>query len=132
MKGQLIIAVDFDGTLVEHEFPRIGPEITGAVGVLKALQKIGAKLILYTMRSGLSLDQALRWCADRQLHFWAVNENPGQKHWTESNKVYATHYIDDAAVGCPLIHPAEGRRPYVDWARILEHFTKQFAEELGI
>lgn len=121
-KGGLIIAVDFDGTLVKHEYPRIGEEIPGAVDTLKALQEKGAKLILHTMRCDISLDQALEWCKERGLHFWAVNDNPGQKHWTGSRKIYATHYIDDAGVGCPLIYP-EGERPYVDWHVVQAYFN---------
>lgn len=122
--NKLIIAVDFDGTLVRHEYPRIGEEVPGAVAMLLSLQESGAKLILHTMRCGIQLSEAIAWCQERGLLFWAVNENPGQRHWTASPKLYATHYIDDAAVGCPLIHPDEGR-PYVDWMMVSSHFEAQ-------
>lgn len=113
----MIIAIDFDGTLAEHAYPAIGDEVEGAIRVCKKLQEAGHRLILYTMRSGEQLEEAVAWCAERELIFWAVNENPQQKEWTNSPKIYAHHYIDDAAIGCPLV-PDESERPYVDWDAI--------------
>jgi len=121
-KNQLIVAVDFDGTCVMHDYPRIGDDVLGAVEVLKAIVESSGRLILYTMRHGETLEAAVNWFRERDIPLWAVNENPGQKHWTQSPKVYATHYIDDASVGCPLIHP-EGGRPYVDWEKVGSYFA---------
>lgn len=110
----IILAIDFDGTCVEHKYPEIGPDIPNAVEVLRNLTEDGVQLILYTMRSGRYLQDAIQWFANRQIPLYGINENPTQKTWTSSPKVYAHYYIDDAAVGCPLIYPKEGR-PYVDW-----------------
>lgn len=116
-----IIAVDFDGTLAEHEYPEIGDEVPGAIEWLKTFQQAGAKLILWTMRSdspenGPTLTQAVEWCRERGIEFYGVNSNPDQSSWTTSPKAYAQAYIDDAAIGCPLREsPRYGARVYVDW-----------------
>jgi hypothetical protein len=123
----VVIGVDFDGTLAEHEFPDIGLPVPGAFEWLKKFQAAGAKLMLWTMRSdgrvadgspenGPVLTEAVEFCRKHGVEFWAVNENPEQRSWTGSNKQYAHAYIDDAAVGCPL-RPSRraGGRPMVDW-----------------
>lgn len=111
-----IIAIDFDGTCVTHEYPWIGREI-GAVPVLKRLVAAGHKLILYTMRSNEKLHLAEMWFKDRCIPLYGVNTNPTQLSWTMSPKAHAEIYIDDAALGCPLKHnPPE--RPYVDWGLV--------------
>lgn len=112
----MIIAVDFDGTIVEHEYPAIGPDVPGAFDWLTQFQNAGARLILWTMRSEDTLRDAVLHCKARGIHFWGVNGNPEQ-NWSTSPKAYAQVYIDDAAAGCPLVRPS-GRRPYVDWAAI--------------
>ena len=98
----MIIAVDFDGTIVRHDYPRIGSEAPNAFKVLRLLQDDGHKLILLTMRCGKDLKDALAFCADRGVKFWAVNDNPDQHSWTSSPKVYAQLYIDDLALGVPM------------------------------
>ena len=112
-----IVAVDFDGTVVEHCYPRVGPDVCGAVETLHWLQDLGVRLILFTMRSGRQRREAVEWFETKGIKLWGVNRNPEQDAWTDSPKVYAHRYIDDAAVGCPLIRP-DGRRPYVDWPAI--------------
>ena len=97
----MVIAVDFDGTVVTHEYPHIGRD-AGAVPVLKELIANGNRLILYTMRSGRLLDAATRWFDERGISLYAVNGNPEQKEWSASPKVYANLYIDDSSLGCPL------------------------------
>lgn len=111
-----IIAIDFDGTIVDHRYPDIGAAVPGAISYLKQFQEAGAKLILWTMRSGQTLHEAIAYCKGNGVEFWGINENPDQKEWTESPKAYAQIYIDDAAFGCPLReNPRAGGRPYVDW-----------------
>jgi len=117
----MIIAVDFDGTCVTHAYPEIGSDI-GAVPVLKGLVAVGHKLILYTMRSGDTLAAAVKWCEDNGIELWGVNNNPEQHTWSASPKVYAQLYIDDAALGCPLVGQYIGR-PYVDWVVIRDWFN---------
>jgi hypothetical protein len=111
----MIIAVDFDGTCCTHEYPKIGRYI-GAEPVLKALVDAGHQLILYTMRSGYKLEDAVNWFKQRDIPLLGANENPEQKAWTQSPKVYAHVYIDDAALGIPLCDGLKGERPFVDWA----------------
>lgn len=114
----LYIGIDFDGTCVTHEYPRVGKDI-GAVPVLKKLTDSGHQLILNTMRSGKELDDAAQWFIDNDIPLYGVNENPSQKSWTLSPKVYAHLYIDDAALGCPLkIDRAISSRPFVDWTAV--------------
>jgi hypothetical protein len=134
----MIFAIDFDGTCVTHEFPRVGRDI-GAAQVLRRIVKSGHKIILYTMRSDVEkpisdnleiislggdyLSQAIDWFNKNHIPLFGINENPEQKSWTHSPKPYANVYIDDAALGCPLISDGKNR-PFVDWVtieRILEH-----------
>lgn len=141
------IAIDFDGTCVTHEFPEIGKDI-GAVPVLKELVDNGHKLILFTMRAdrheqketghpyimdvtGLFLTDAINWFKKNNIPLYGIQSNPTQKNWTTSPKCYAQLYIDDAALGCPLIQdytshpdgyysgePVPSGRPYVDWIEV--------------
>jgi len=99
-------AIDFDGTCVEHDYPRMGPDVPGAVETLGALVAQGHSLILWTMRSGDELAEAVGWFEARNIALLGANVNESQKAWTDSPKVYAHVYIDDAALGCPLIHPS--------------------------
>lgn len=122
------IAVDFDGTCVTHSFPYMGKDI-GAVPVLKRLVNSGHKIILWTMRSdkindkGFKvrgsdyLSQAVRWFKENDITLYGVQRNPTQDSWSSSPKCYAHLYIDDAALGCPLIYVEDGK-PYVDWSRV--------------
>ena len=117
----MYIAVDFDGTCVTHDYPRVGKDI-GAVPVLKMFIESGHKLILNTMRSGDELADAVQWFIDNDIPLYGVNENPTQKSWTASPKVYANLYIDDAALGCPLkMDRAVSDRPFVNWDAVEEH-----------
>jgi hydroxymethylpyrimidine pyrophosphatase-like HAD family hydrolase len=124
-KGK-IIAVDFDGTCVTHEYLKgdpshIGKDI-GAAPVLKELVEQGHKIMLYTMRSGEHLLSAIKWFEDNDIPIWSVNENPGQRAWTDSQKQYANLYIDDAALGIPLIFDPIADyvpdRAYVCWKQV--------------
>lgn len=114
----MIIAVDFDGTCVTHEYPLIGKNI-GAVEVLRELIDNRNQLILLTMRHGELLDQAVEWFRQNNIELWGIQENPTQHEWSQSRKVYAQLYIDDAALGCPLKEDeALCDRPFVDWVSV--------------
>lgn len=108
----MIIAIDFDGTCVTHEYPEVGKDI-GAQKVLERLIYSGHQLILYTMRSGKELADAIEWFNKNNIKLYGINENPEQIQWTSSPKVYAHLYIDDAALRCPLVY--DYGRPYADW-----------------
>ena len=130
------ICIDFDGTCVTHEFPKVGKDI-GAVPVLKKLVEAGHNLILFTMRSDIEevtsndygihkqageyLTDAVNWFIDNHIPLHGVNVNPTQHTWTKSPKAYGQLYIDDAALGCPLIYNREiSDRPFVDWTKVEE------------
>lgn len=117
----MIIGIDFDGTCVTHEFPKIGKEI-GAVKVIKELVANDHQIILFTMRSNNGenryLDDAVKWFEDNGIPLYGINENPTQYKWTSSPKPYCHIYIDDAALGCPLIYKSWDKRPFIDWSEI--------------
>jgi len=95
------IAVDFDGTIVEHEFPGIGKEKLFAFQTLKELEKMGARLILWTFRAGKELDEAVEYCRKNGIEFYAVNKNYPEEIFDEtvSRKIDADIYIDDKNIG---------------------------------
>ena len=69
------IAVDFDGTIVTHEYPKIGTEIPFAIETLKMLIRDHHRLILWSVREGQLLQEAVDWCKERGVEFWAVNKD---------------------------------------------------------
>lgn len=98
----MIIAVDFDGTIVEHRYPEIGQEIPFAIDTLKMLQKEGHRLILWSVREGKLLDEAVEFCRERGLEFYSVNSNYTEEkdnHEHFSRKLKADMFIDDRNIG---------------------------------
>jgi hypothetical protein len=95
------IAVDFDGTIVDHEYPGIGKEKLFAFQTLKELEKLGARLILWTFRAGKELDEAVEFCRKNGIEFYAVNKNYPEEVFNEniSRKIDADLYIDDKNLG---------------------------------
>ena len=96
-----IIAVDFDGTIVEHAFPQIGKPIPFAIETLLKLQKEGYRLVLWTVRTGRLLNEAVQYCRERGLEFYAINcEYPEEKITPDTGrKIAADIYIDDRNLG---------------------------------
>lgn len=133
---KLKIVIDFDGTCVKHAFPAVGDAI-GAAPVLRALVSDGHMLLLSTMRcdhgdvsptsddpnilqkGGSYLTEALAWFKENAIPLYGVQSCPGQQSWTKSPKCYGDLYIDDSALGIPLVHPEDGN-PYVDWRAVSE------------
>jgi len=120
-----VIAVGFDGTIVQHRFPDIGPPVPGALHWLKRYEQAGAGIILWTLRTFSflcdederydTLAPAENYLRDNGLVPWGVNSDP--LAWTLlDTKIQAHVYIDDKAFGCPLVHPIGEGRPYVDWS----------------
>jgi hydroxymethylpyrimidine pyrophosphatase-like HAD family hydrolase len=95
------IAIDFDGTIVEHAFPAIGKEKLFALDTLRELQKQNHQLILWTSRVGKELDEAIDFCRARGVEFYAVNKNYPEEVYNEtiSRKIVADVYIDDRNIG---------------------------------
>jgi len=100
-QSDMIIAVDFDGTIVDHEYPEIGKPKLFAFDTLKALQKQGHQLILWTYRSGDKLKEAVEFCRKNEVEFYAVNKSYPEEVFDESisRKIIADVYIDDRNVG---------------------------------
>lgn len=99
----MTIAVDFDGTIVEHRYPKIGKEIPFATQTLRMLIADRHKLILWSVREGKLLEEAVEWCRERGIEFYAVNkdfpEEDLQKNQHFSRKLKADIWIDDRNIG---------------------------------
>ena len=113
-----VIAVDFDGTIVEHKYPAIGKEMLFAFATLRALQQKGHKLILWTIRTGDLLQEAVDYCKQNGVEFYAVNKNYPEEILDErtSRKLNADVFIDDRNLGgfigwsevWQMLHPEGG------------------------
>lgn len=102
----MIIAFDFDGTLVEDRFPEIGPADEDMIRIAKALRVFDYEVILWTSRAGERLTEAVNWCREHGLYFDAVNDNSptniamySKEYPVPSRKVYADVYVDDKSLG---------------------------------
>lgn len=98
----MTIAVDFDGTIVEHDYPRIGKEIPFAIDTLKMLRQEQHRLILWSVREGKLLEEAVAWCKERGLEFYAVNRDYPEEELQDkgfSRKLKADIFIDDRNLG---------------------------------
>lgn len=129
----MIIGVDFDGTIVTHEFPEIGKPVPGAIDTLKALIANGHEVFLWTMRGHATgektkenltvskerdtLKEALEYLKENGVD---IKGNVSPAQFSTSPKQYAALYIDDAAFGCPLV-VQPGGRPYVNWRLVADH-----------
>ncbi len=121
-----IIAVDFDGTIVEDNYPQIGKEMLFAFDTLKLLQQQGYRLILWTYRHGKTLEEAIAFCQKNGIEFYAVNSSfEGEifDHQTQSRKINADYFIDDRNIG-----------GFPGWGEIYEIITQKihFSIENGI
>ncbi len=109
------IAVDFDGTIVEHRYPLIGDELLFAIETLKELQRQQHLIVLWTFRTGKELEEAVEYCRQRGLDFYAVNKNYPEEVFdeTSSPKINADLFIDDRNLG-----------GFPGWDVVLEMITK--------
>lgn len=116
------IAVDFDGTIVEHKYPYIGKEIPFAIDTLKRLAEERHKLVLWTVREGRLLDEAVAFCKERGLEFYAINQdepdNVPVKSNQRSRKLKVDLFIDDRNVG-----------GLPDWGMIYEMISRKMTYE---
>lgn len=98
----MLIAIDFDGTVVEHKYPNIGKEIPFATATLRKLIERGHNLVLWTVREGELLEEAVKWCNQHGIVFYAVNKNFGEETTDNqdfSRKIKADIFIDDRNIG---------------------------------
>lgn len=120
------IIIDFDGTVVTHEYPNIGKDV-GAIPILKRLTNNGHRLILFTMRSDEELEDAVNWFDDNAIPLYGIQKNPTQENWTSSPKAYGQLLIDDIALGVPLTNKYKNKvisnRLFVNW-RIIENMLE--------
>ncbi len=99
----MIIAVDFDGTIVENRYPEIGEEIPFATETIRMLISERNRIILWTVREGKYLEDAVAWCRERGIEFYAINKDypeekmENNKHF--SRKIKADMFIDDRNIG---------------------------------
>ena len=114
----MLIAVDFDGTIVQHEYPLIGKEIPFATATLRKLIEDGHRLILWTSRRGKLLDEALAWCRERGVEFYAANKNYPEEteDMGEPRKLKVDCFIDDRNIG-----------GLPDWGIIYQLITKNIS-----
>ncbi len=97
------VGLDFDGTLVDRgSWPDYGEDLDSGY-YLRHLAKLGAKFILFTMRDGEQLEDAVQFCNENlRISLLGINENPTQKAWTSSPKPHCTVFVDDRGLGIPL------------------------------
>jgi hydroxymethylpyrimidine pyrophosphatase-like HAD family hydrolase len=100
-QDKLVIAIDFDGTIVEDAYPKVGKPRIFAFETMKRLQQDGHRLILWTYRSGAKLDEAVAFCKSNDITFYAVNQSFPEEQYDNSvsRKIYADIYIDDRNIG---------------------------------
>lgn len=115
-KDKLILAIDFDGTIVEDAYPNIGKPQLFAFETLKRLQNDGHRLILWTYRDGKKLQEAIAFCKENGIEFYAVNKSfPGEQFDTEkSPKIHADCFIDDRNIG-----------GFIGWGKIYQMLTNE-------
>ena len=101
LNDKLIIAIDFDGTVVDDAYPKVGKPKLFAIETLKKLQEDGHRLILWTYRSGSQLDDAVAFCKSKGINFYAVNRSFPEDEFdnTKSRKIHADLFIDDRNIG---------------------------------
>ena len=114
MKESLLIAVDFDGTIVEDAYPKIGSPKLFAFETLKRLQDDGHRLILWTYRSGKRLDEAVEFCLENGIKFYSVNKSYPEEVFDPSlsRKINADIFIDDRNIG-----------GFIGWGEVYQQFS---------
>lgn len=121
MNDKLIIAVDFDGTIVTDAYPQIGKPQMFAFDTLKRLQNDGHRLILWTYRCGSKLNEAVEFCKENGVEFYAINNSFPNEEYSgkESRKIAADLFIDDRNIG-----------GFIGWGEIYQKLTKENAPNL--
>jgi len=126
LDNKLTIAVDFDGTIVEDAYPGIGKPLIFAFETLKKLQEDGHRLILWTYRSGIRLEETVDFCENNGIVFYAINKSfpEEQFDYTKSRKIHADIFIDDRNIG-GLLAWGEIYQQLTDSAPPLHHNKKK-------
>ena len=118
---QKIIAIDFDGTIVKDEYPKIGPPQLFAFETMKKMQQNGYRLILWTLRETKKLEEAVEFCKNNGVEFYAVNKNYPEEKVTDDTirKLHADIFIDDRNIG-----------GFIGWGKIHQIFFIDEAMEV--
>lgn len=133
----MIIAIDFDGTIVEHRYPSIGKELPFAIETLKKLTEEGHRLILWTVREGRLLEEAVAFCRERGLEFYAVNRDYPEEEKGRNNhfsrKLKADLWIDDRNLGGlpdwgTIYEMVHNRLTYAD---LMRRYETMFSDEIA-
>jgi hypothetical protein len=98
----LVLAVDFDGTIVEDRYPEIGKPLPFAIDTLKRLHADGHRIVLWTFRHGRPLRNAVEFLESQGVHLYAVNQSfPEESEQLDgySRKIHADWFIDDRNIG---------------------------------
>ena len=121
------IAIDFDNTLVSDLYPEIGLSLN-AEKVLQELVERGHKLILWTIRSGKYLEDAVNWCKKKGIELYGINENPDFLDDEKARKIFFDLVIDDKSVGIPVAafydSPRNRVQRVVDWDLLRNELKK--------
>ena len=101
LNDKLILAIDFDGTIVDDAYPKVGKPKLFAIETLKKLQADGHRLILWTYRCGVPLEEAVAFCKSKGIEFYAVNKSFPEEQFdaSKSRKIHADLFIDDRNIG---------------------------------
>ena len=115
-QNKLIVAIDFDGTIVDDAYPKIGKPKLFAFETLRRLQDDGHRLILWTYRCGIKLEEAVIFCEENGIQFYAVNKSFPEEDFDHKNsrKIYADLFIDDRNLG-----------GFMGWGEIYQMITKE-------
>ena len=115
-KEKLILAIDFDGTIVEDAYPNIGKPQIFAFETLKRLQDDGHRLILWTYRNGKKLEEAVAFCKENGIEFYAVNKSFPEEQFSKerSPKIHADYFIDDRNIG-----------GFIGWGKVYQLITNE-------
>ena len=113
----VVIAVDFDGTLAQDDFPHVGVQIGAFPWLRRIKEEPDIYLVLWTCRTGTPLQEAVDFCVQMGVEFDSVNEHSplGKEFVNPGRKIGADIYIDDKALGCPLRQDSVTSKPYADW-----------------
>lgn len=115
-KAKLILAIDFDGTIVEDAYPSIGKPKLFAFETLKRLQNDGHRLILWTYRDGKKLEDAVTFCKENGIEFYAINKSFPEEQYDnkKSPKILADYFIDDRNIG-----------GFMGWGKVYQLLTNE-------
>lgn len=116
------VGVDFDGTVVKNEFPEVGLEVHDAVQSLEYMRDKGWNIVLHTARCGIYLNAAIKWFRDRDIPLYGINCTPDQQKFLKGHAVaeygvkpHCHAFIDDSAIGAPVMVRSDMLKPYIDW-----------------